>query len=68
MTIEHFNVYISILMKKQLDKIPLISGWQAYIVHLLIPYINCGIEGDEFSIQWLCKLLNVNIYTWDISL
>ncbi len=38
---------------------------QTYIINLLMPYAYGHIEGKGFEIQWICELLDVNIYIWN---
>ena len=32
-----------------------------------MPYEHGNIEGSDFAIQWLCEILNLNIYLWIIE-
>ena len=59
-----FNRYLSTPMIQQ---VPLISNWQGYIVNLSIPYEHGHIEGSYFAIQWICEILDLNIYLWSIE-
>ena len=40
-------------------------SWKAYVIQLAEPYCIGHIEGDEFCIQWLSKILNNNICLWN---
>jgi hypothetical protein len=39
-----------------------IDSWQGYIINSSMVYKDGNIEGGDFSIQWLCEMLSVDIH------
>ena len=53
---------------KTIEQEKCVNNWKSYIINLSMPYANGHIEGDHFPIQWICEILNINIYIWSASM
>lgn len=50
------------LSARNIEQDQCINDQQAYIINLSMPYAYEHVEGKSFAIQWICELLDVNIY------
>ena len=56
------------LHKDILQEKILVYDWEIYIINLAEPFNIGHVEGNQFTIQWLCPLLDINIFLWIIIL
>jgi len=42
-------------------------AWETFIINMSKPYYAGNTEGDDFSLQWLYHMLDVNIHIWYVQ-
>ena len=53
--------------KHAMRKITDLVDWQHYIVQLALPYEEGHVDGGHFVYDWLCYILNIDIYIWFVK-
>lgn len=44
-----------------------ITNRQSFIINMSKPYNEGGIEGDDFALQWISHMLEVDIQIWYVQ-